>query len=301
MRKKFPVLFALLLLASEFAHAACPPTAEVPDSEEIQAAVRFAKDRGFLWRLRRDGHESYLYGTLHIGRLAWAMPGPTMRTALRATDTLAVELDISDPQALSPLTQMAPLDPPLSAALQQRLDEQIRAACLPEGTLSGMHPLLQVTTLEALAGRWDDLYLEFGQEVVLLGMAHSDGRSVAALETAEEQLAAIIPSDAGDIVPTIEKILAQFEGNEIVPILHKTAAAWSESDIVVLEHYEDWCNCVHDDQERSYMRNLVQERNRVGQTVRRIACRWPQSFCGSGGTAHGRVRRAALASAGDGV
>ena len=75
--------------------------------------------------------------------------------------------------------------------------------------------------------------------------------------------AAIMPSDARDIVPTIDKILAQFEGNEIVPILHKTAAAWSESDIVALEHYEDWCNCVNDDQERSYMRNLVQERNRI--------------------------------------
>jgi hypothetical protein len=180
-----------------------------------------------------------------------------------------VEIDISDPQTLTRLTQMPPLDPPLSAALQQRLDVQTRAACLPDGTLSALHPMLQVTTLAALAGRWDDLHLEFGQDVVLLGMAHSDGRAVFALETAEEQLTAIIPDDAMEIAPTIEKGLEQLERNEMGPILRKTAAAWSESDIVALEHYEDWCDCVSDEQERSYMHKLVQARN--GTMAERLA------------------------------
>jgi uncharacterized protein YbaP (TraB family) len=263
MRKKLPAFLSLLLLVLGAAHAACPPSVEIPDSEELQAAVSSAIDRGFLWRLRRDGHESYLYGTLHIGRLAWAMPGPKLRVALRTTDTLAVEVDVSDPQTMSLLTKAPPLDPPLSAALQQRLDVQVRAACLPDETLSGLHPLLQVSTLEALAGRWDDMHLEFGQDVVLLGMAHSDGRAVVALETVEEQLAALIPNDAREIEPTIEKSLAQLERNEIIPMLRKTAAAWSESDIVTLERYEDWCNCVGDEQERSYMDNLVKARNRT--------------------------------------
>ena len=263
MRKNLPAFFSLSLFLLGVAHAACPPTAVIPDAEELQAAVGSAIDRGFLWRVRRDGHASYLYGTLHVGRFAWAMPGPMLLTALRTTDTLAVELDVSDPQSLSSLTQAPPLDPPLPAALQQRLDVQVRAACLPDGSLSTLHPMLQVTTLTALAARWDDLHLEFGQDVVLLEMAHSDGREVVALEKAQEQLAAIVPDDARDIAPEIEKSLAQLESNEMRPILRKTAAAWSESDIDVLERYEDWCNCVRDEQERRYMHKLVQARNRT--------------------------------------
>lgn len=264
MRKAILLLScSILLLASGVAHAACPPPAVLPTPEELQAAVRSATDRGFLWRLRRDGHESYLYGTLHFGRLAWVVPGPKLRTALQATDTLAVELDISDPQTLGALAQVPPLDPPLPEPLHQRVDELASAACLPDGTLTGQHPILQVTTLAVLAGRWDDLHVEFGQEAVFLGMAHAGGRAVVALETPQEQLAALIPNDAREVRRVIEDSLGQFERDEVRPMLRKTATAWSESDIATLERYEDWCNCVGDEPARRYMRTLIQVRNRT--------------------------------------
>lgn len=263
MRRILPPILYLLLLTLGIAQAACPPSVVFPDSEEIETAVSSATDRGFLWRLHRDGRESYLYGTLHVGRLTWAIPGPMLRAALQATNTLAVELDISDPQTLSLLMQAPTLDPPLSAALQQRLNAQVRAACLPDETLSALHPLLQMTTLAALVGRWDDLHIEFGQEIVLLGVAHSGGRVVVALETPQEQLAALIPNDRQEVLQAIEDSLMQFERNEIRPVLRQTAVAWSESDIATLERYENWCNCVGDERARRYMHNLVQGRNRT--------------------------------------
>ena len=65
---------------------------QAPTPEQIQAAQRDARDRGFLWRISKDGRSSYLYGTLHVGKLDWAFPGPRLAEALRDTDALAVEI-----------------------------------------------------------------------------------------------------------------------------------------------------------------------------------------------------------------
>src|SRR5207248_10149019 len=93
-----PLLLALAPLASaQPAPAACPPAAQPPTAEQAQAGLQNARDRGFLWRLRKDGHVSYLYGTVHVARQDWMVPGPTVMAALRASDTLALELDMLDP------------------------------------------------------------------------------------------------------------------------------------------------------------------------------------------------------------
>ena len=42
----------------------------------LDEAQRHARDRGFLWKLEKDGRTSWLYGTVHVARLEWAFPGP---------------------------------------------------------------------------------------------------------------------------------------------------------------------------------------------------------------------------------
>ena len=77
--------------------AACPP-AVVSTSAADGADGRGApRDRGLLWRITRDGHSSYLYGTLHVGKPAWQRLGPQVAAALRASDVLALEVDPGDP------------------------------------------------------------------------------------------------------------------------------------------------------------------------------------------------------------
>ena len=56
--------------------ADCPPPARALSTAEIEAGQREAIDRGFLWRIARDGRVSYLYGTLHIAQPRWMFPGP---------------------------------------------------------------------------------------------------------------------------------------------------------------------------------------------------------------------------------
>ena len=94
------LLFALAWSGASPAQAppACPPQLQAPTATQMQAAAQAARDRGALWRISRDGRSSYLFGTIHVGRLEWVMPGPQLRAALAATDTIALEIDPSDPQ-----------------------------------------------------------------------------------------------------------------------------------------------------------------------------------------------------------
>lgn len=87
----------------------CPAPWQPPTPEQRQAAEREAKDRGFLWRLEKDGKTSHLYGTVHVGRLEWVFPGPALARALQASAVLAMELDVSDSKVQREL--MAPHPP----------------------------------------------------------------------------------------------------------------------------------------------------------------------------------------------
>ena len=76
---RFALCILLLLVANAGypAGASCPPVAEKPTAEALQAAARQARDHGFLWRISKDGRTSFLYGTMHVGKLDWAVPGPS--------------------------------------------------------------------------------------------------------------------------------------------------------------------------------------------------------------------------------
>ena len=106
--RRLPVLPLLALLwlawvlatAPARAAADCPPQASPPTAGQLRDGLRDARDRGLLWRIDKDGQTGWLYGTLHVGRPAWASPGPRVHQALREADTVALELDLADPAVL---------------------------------------------------------------------------------------------------------------------------------------------------------------------------------------------------------
>ncbi|MEZ5701932.1 MAG: TraB/GumN family protein [Burkholderiaceae bacterium] len=74
------------------------PSASQPLVGAMAQAREEAADRGFLWRIQRGGHTSFLYGTLHLGRAEWFSPGPAVRAALDHADVVALEVDMSAPE-----------------------------------------------------------------------------------------------------------------------------------------------------------------------------------------------------------
>ncbi len=226
------------------------------------------EDRGLLWRISRNGHVSHLYGTVHVGKPAWQVLGPATAGALRAADTLALEIDPTDPAVLAALEDKTPA-PPMPEALRKRLLAATERACVPLLALANLHPVLQATTLTVLDARWLGLDPNHSVEMLLVQRAKAQRKRVVSLETAEQQKQALVPSDAAAALSMIEQALDQLETLVSRRVLDRMVQAWERGDLETLERYEDWCECAATEDDRAYLRRLNDERN--GPLADRIA------------------------------
>lgn len=267
------LVLALVLgpLTTAPAHAAattdCPPQATPPTAQQQRDGVRNAHDRGLLWRLDKGGQTGWLYGTLHVGRQAWAFPGPRISQALREADTVALELDVSDPAVLADLAQaMAALQArsaahPLPAALQARLAALARADCIAAPGFDAQPPLLQAIALATLAGRRDGLDPAFGQEFALGGLARAAAKTLVSLETPAGQLAALAPDNPAETTTMVARLVDQLETGQARRVLGQAAAVWARGDLDALARYDQWCECAGNAADEAQLRRLNDGRN----------------------------------------
>lgn len=259
---------ALLLLALCIgaAHAACPPAPALPSADQAVTWAAKAPDRGLLWRISRGGHSSYLYGSLHVGKADWAYPGPALRAAWAQTEVLAVELDPADVGPV--LAAMRKTNAPLSPDQARRVDAQAQAACLPPGVLSALPVMLQLSLLTLQEARRDGFDASYGQDVMLLNQAKSEGRPVQSLESVEEQLQALQP-EAAELPAIVDGTLRQLQKGQMREPLRRLAGAWSRGDLRTLADYPRWCACAASPAERAWFKRVNDDRN--GPLAERIA------------------------------
>jgi len=247
--------------------AVCPPApAAAPaaaGSAPARGAAAAAVDRGFLWRISRDGRSSWLYGTVHLAEREWARHGPRVAAALRASEVLALEIDIDDPAMAARLRAAMAAQPghPLPPALAERLDRQRTLACLPPGIATAMSPELLASTLIVLAGRADGLDPAWGVDPALGRAARALGLPVLSLETPEQQLALLHAADAQDAADNVDKMLASLERGEARPMLRRVAQVWADSRHDELARYTEWCDCTGSERERALLAGLLDGRN----------------------------------------
>ena len=228
-----------------------------------------------LWRLQRDGRTSYLYGTLHLGRPAWAQPGPQVAAALARSQVLALELDLNDPSLARQMAALVPAQPtvaettePPPPALAQRLAAAAVRSCVPLASLAGLPLLMQASTITLSDARWLGLDVAYGQERALSALARARGQPVRSLETLAEQMAVmrLAPGMAG--FEQLDRALDQFEDGSARGVLFKLAEGWERGDLALLASYESWCECVPTVAERQFLRRLNDDRNpRLAQRV----------------------------------
>lgn len=241
--------------------AHCPPIAEPPSLE--RASPEGAIDRGFMWRIQKGGRTSYLYGTLHVAMHDWAYPGSSLVNAVKASDVVALELDVLDPALTQRiLAGMAPRpQDAVDDALKARIVRQIQAACMREQMLSVMSPEMVATTLVVMAARQDGLDPVYAIDRSLATLARQLGRPVVSLETPEQQLAALRSRTRQEARASIVQALESLETGQATPLLRRIAAVWAESRFGELDRYEEWCGCMANDTERALMKRLLDERN----------------------------------------
>jgi uncharacterized protein len=241
--------------------ANCPPQASPPTPQQMQEANARAKDRGFLWRATKDGRTHHLYGTIHVGTLDWAFPGPKVRAALLDAEAMAFELDPLDPAIQNSLRSGAGAAPKLAPAVSERLAKQIERACLPAQALASLHPMMQAVTVLLMDAAREGLQVGYGQEFALAGFARARSLRVISLETPERQMAALIPADPAKAERLVALTIDQLEGGQSRRVLKRMADAWERGDLDELTNYERWCDCMNSAEERAMMVALNDERN----------------------------------------
>ena len=241
--------------------ASCPPRATAPTPQQVQDAQAQTRDRGFLWRVSKDGRTHHLFGTILVGKLEWAFPGAKLRAALADAQTVAFELDPLDPAVQSSLRTAGAGSATLPAALDAQLKRELQRACLPAQALAGLHPMMQAMTAVMVDAARDGLQLAYGQEFVLAGAAQARNLRTVSLETPERQLAAIIPNDPAQAERSLASTLEQLQSGLGRKVLLHMAAAWERGDLQEIENYERWCDCVKSDDDRAMLVALNDERN----------------------------------------
>ncbi|HEY0855982.1 MAG TPA: TraB/GumN family protein [Albitalea sp.] len=264
-----PLLLVWLLLvpaaasAETVRSAACPPPAQAPAAERIEADPTSARDRGFLWRISKDRRTSYLYGTLHVARQEWMIPGATVMAALRASDVVALELDVGDPAILERLRRGMAFRPEraLDDPLAERLRQQVVAACLPEQVMTAMAPEMLASSLLVLAARRDGLDPAFGIDAMVAGLGRGLDKPVVSLETPELQLQALLGRSREETAALVLQVVQGLESGQALPLLSRIAQVWADSRHGELERYEQWCDCVGTPHDRALYRRLLDDRN----------------------------------------
>jgi len=145
--------------------------------------------------------------------------------------------------------------------MQQRLQRQIEAECLPAQALAALSPEMQIATLTSLAGRRDGLDPSYGIDLFLAGWAHAAGKTVVSLETPELQIALLKADTEAERNEFVQGALTQMESGQSRPMLRRMTQAWADGDLADFASYGDWCDCIKTDTDRAAMARLLDDRN----------------------------------------
>ena len=189
-----------------------------------------------LWVIRDADTTLYLFGTVHMLKpgLSWFDEG--IARAFAASDELMLEiLPLDDPAALAPLLMELAQDPG-GRTMAKRLSAEDHAAYSARLTAMGASPAdldrfepWFITMNLAVADYMRrGLSYQSGVERVLEGAAKSAGKSITALETAEQQMRML------DSVPDEEQVAALMsfvrDGDELLDQMDELIGHWAAGE-----------------------------------------------------------------------
>jgi uncharacterized protein YbaP (TraB family) len=191
------------------------------------------------------------------------VPGPLTLDALQQSDTLALELDVLDPDIQRRLAASigSQKKEPLPPALVKRIERQMKAQCADAEIFARFAPEFQVATLSVMAARRDGLDPAHAIDLVLAVLARQFGKPVASLETPEMQVQALQMPSQAETIDFVSSSLDDLESGRTRPMLNHIAKVWIDGNFAELARFESWCNCVDTATERAAMKRMLDDRN----------------------------------------
>jgi uncharacterized protein len=210
--------------------AETPPTA---------ATVKVNADPA-LWVIKDEDTTIYLFGTVHVLRdnIKWFDGG--VKAAYDASSEVVFELDLSNPQALQgavmklaidpdgpPLTQK--LGPDLTASLEQALKD----AGLPLAAFEKFEPWVLPVVMTGAVLAKAGYNPAGGVDMQLVAALKKDGKTLAALETAEEQMGFFDTLPEAVQIAFLKSTIADLP--KTGPVLDEMVAAWAKGNPEALD------------------------------------------------------------------
>lgn len=233
-----------------------------------------------LWHASRGDAEVWLLGSVHVGAEDFYPLDPRIEAAFASADTLACEIDLTDPAkaAKASLLAMQKGSYPAGETLREHVGEeiwqalatQVEAQGLPLSMFERFKPSMAAIMLAMMEMQRAGLDPDQGIDRHLLTRARQDSLPVVDLETVEQQIDAIFGHDAGVEELILTESLAQ-SGEEMRRILTEMVVAWRAGDTAALEALisEQWLD---DPRLVGFHEAILGTRNRqMAQTIDRRA------------------------------
>ena len=225
--KRLAAFFVLAFLA-----AFAPVRAEAPQTVQAHPA---------LWRVHADHGTAYLLGSIHVlpPNVNWQTP--EIKRAIKHADAFVFEIPlgvdtlnrvtalVGERGTLPPGQSLRKMLPPDS---QSDLDKVLAEVQLPETAVDNKRPWLVSFMLEAILLKKHMQQFTLGADAVIEQLAKKSGKQARYLETVDQQLALLAPSDPTVELQSFEAELKSFEtaDSDIATITD----AWEKGDTVAL-------------------------------------------------------------------
>jgi len=183
--------------------------------------------------------------------------------ALEASEVLALELDLLDPDVRERLIKAATARPDerLPAPLAARVERRMAAECVDAAQYRAFVPEFQVASLAVMAARREGFDPSYAIDLVLALIARDFGKASTSLETPEVQIAALRMPTREATIEFVTSGLDELDTGKSGALLTHMASAWTDGNLADLEAYERWCGCLGTAAERAAMKRLLDDRN----------------------------------------
>jgi len=219
--------------------------------------------KGVLWEVKSATNTAYLFGSIHLAKASFYPLPPAVQSAYAQADTIAVEIDSSDPQAMAQamplLTYTAPdnLQQHLQASTWKKLQHMTGPAA---ASLQNLKPAIVATGLMVGVFAQQGYDPKQGIDLHFIERAKRDHKTVTELESMEFQARILggFSDEDGDAM--LAQTLDSLSNGDAMKETDELVRAWKSGDarqlVNVLEE-----TASKDAGSRKLMKLLLDDRN----------------------------------------
>jgi uncharacterized protein len=192
-----------------------------------------ATPKGALFKASKDGKIIHLFGTMHVGSVSSLPLGHQAMTSLAASQTLLLELDLSDPNVPRQFEKyaMAPKAIKLTATQREVAINAAKIMGIPADKMLKFRPMMLAAMVTIAQGHASGLKADYGSDLFLFSSALSAKIPVIGMESVQEQLKMDEDLSESEADQMVQDAFRDIANKRVVQMLKEMSAAWIRGDL----------------------------------------------------------------------